>query len=60
MKKTLVLGLLCIFVLSLSACSNSTADNADPSVLYKQDNSIDLLVYKDIAYVNAAELDWVK
>lgn len=59
MKKNLIAIWICIFVLALSACSNSTADNADPSVLYKQDNSIDLFVYNEIAYVNAAELDWV-
>lgn len=53
--------LISILILSFSACSkiHSTADNASPEALYQQDQSIDFLVYNDIAYVNAADLDWV-
>lgn len=39
--------------------ANSTADHDSPEALYKHDKSIDLLIYKETAYVNAAKLDWV-
>jgi len=60
--------LLLAFFLLLSGCSNSikdnivhssTKDSASPENLYKDDNSIDFLVYNDTAYVNAEYLDWV-
>ncbi|MDF2944610.1 MAG: hypothetical protein K0S01_3468 [Herbinix sp.] len=39
--------------------TNNTANNDNPEVLYKRDNSIDLLVYNDTAYVNATDIYWV-
>ena len=59
MKKNIGLIWICIFILLLSACSSSTANNASPEELYKQDNTIDFLVYNDTAYVNATNIDWV-
>jgi hypothetical protein len=56
-----------LFIL-LSGCSgsiknnifhSSTKDNASPQNLYKEDSSIDFLVYNNTAYVNAEYLDWV-
>lgn len=58
-KKYLLLSMFLI-ALSLTSCSRSTIENASPEKLYKQDNSIDLLVYNDIAFVNASDIDWVK
>jgi len=57
---------LVVFVTGMIACTtksmktaSNTADNDRPDALYKQDNEIDLLVYNDTAYVNAATIDWV-
>lgn len=58
-KRSLLIA-ISIFLLSLSACSKSTANNSSPAELYKQDNSIDFIVYNKTAYVNASNLDWVK
>lgn len=58
MKKNIIFISISILIL-LSSCVKSTANNASPEVLYKQDNSIDFLVYNDTAYVNATNLDWV-
>jgi hypothetical protein len=57
--KKLVILLICLCMAAASACSHTTADNDSPEELYKQDNSIDLLVYNGTAYVNASDLDWV-
>ena len=59
MKKYMVF-IWIILILPLSACSKSTAENASPETLYKHDKSIDLLVYNNIAYVNATDIDWAK
>lgn len=52
-----IVGIL--LLLCISGCSATTADNASPEVLYENNNTIDLLVYGDTAYVNASDLDWV-
>jgi hypothetical protein len=62
MKKNMLLIGICFLLVTLSACtkaSETTTDSAKPEVLYKQDNSIDLLVYNGTAYVNASKLDWI-
>ncbi len=59
MKIILKCILLGVFFVSMSGCSNATKDNTSPENLYKEDSSIDLLVYNNTAYVNAEYLDWV-
>ncbi|MHB8129203.1 MAG: hypothetical protein ACYDEX_09415 [Mobilitalea sp.] len=59
MKKIFKYILIGAFIVLLSGCSSSTKDNASPENLYKENRSIDLLVYQDTAYVNAEFLDWV-
>lgn len=60
MMKKITLLCFSIIVFMTVACSKSTADNASPETLYKQNNSIDMLVYNKIAYVKASDIDWVK
>ena len=57
---------MAILVGGMSACSYmgskttiSTKDNSSPDTLYKKDNEIDLFVYENTAFVNAATTDWV-
>lgn len=38
----------------------STQKNAAPKNLYHSDPEIDMIIYKDTAYVNAAKLDWIQ
>ena len=44
----------------LSGCAASTADNASPDKLYRDDPLIDMFVFDSVAYVNASDLEWVK
>lgn len=64
MKKLLII-ILCfvcflIFVLIFLEHNKSTADNASPENLYKNDPTMDFLIYDDTAYVNASNIDWIK
>lgn len=68
MKKKILHFSCAIFVILLisiiafaskASKSSNTANNDNPDVLYRQDHSIDLLVYNDTAYVNATDIDWV-
>jgi len=55
-----VLLISCIIIAARDfKLTDSTAYNDNPDVLYEQDNSIDLLVYNETAYVNATDIDWV-
>jgi len=61
MKKIIAFVLMCVFIISLSACSNSVSTdiNASAEVLYSNNNSIDLLIYDNIVYINAKNIDWI-
>jgi len=63
MKNKIITGVCILTLISiiLTACATveSTDENASPETLYKNDNSIDMLIYNDRAYVNAQNLDWV-
>jgi len=61
MKKIIAFVLMCVFIISLSACSNSVSTdiNASAEVLYSNNNSIDLLIYNNIVYINAKNIDWI-
>lgn len=55
---TLVI-LIGIIILLFKVIHTSTINNAKPEALYKKDNSVDLLVYRDTAYINASGIDWM-
>lgn len=67
--KKLILYFRCAFIIVILSfiifatrdfnLTYSTANNDNPDELYRRDNSIDLLVYNDTAYVNATDFDWV-
>lgn len=64
MKKTaLIICLVLCTVFCIAYCKStvyySTAENASPQYLYKQNNNIDMFIYKNAAYVNASDVDWV-
>ena len=59
MRKITGFILLCVLIISLSACSNSTDISGSPKSLYDNNNSIDFLVYDDTAYINASNIEWI-
>lgn len=53
---------LIIFVTGCQSENSSTIDtskHAEPQYLYSENPSIDMFVYKDTAFVNASDIDWV-
>lgn len=60
MKKSALIILLCLFIFTAAGCQSNSANNhAKPESLYHADNSIDLFVYENVAYVNAHDVGWV-
>ena len=61
-RKWLVTALAAaILVLAcMLAVGNASPNAASPEKLYRNNSEIDLFVYKDTAYVYAADVDWVK
>ena len=56
----IIIVALIIFVLSNHFETALTKNNANPEVLYKQDNAIDFIVYRSSAYVNSSSIDWIQ
>jgi len=55
-----IIFIILLFAVILFAnLPQSTKNNMRPDVLYKKDNTIDMIIYNKSAYVNAQELDWV-
>ena len=61
-KKIMIMVCLALFVVApgVMGCGASSTTGATPEQLYSSDHSIDMFVYEDAAYVNAADVDWVK
>jgi len=64
MKRIFTIGLaflviLCTLLAGCGIFKKTTVDNANPTTLYQQNNSIDMLIYDGVAFVNASDLDWV-
>lgn len=56
----LIVAILIFIVLLKSINGISTKNNSSPEMLYKNNNSIDFLVYQDTAFVNASDSDWIQ
>ena len=61
-KKTMIMACLALFIVALGiiGCGAVSTTEATPEQLYSGNHSIDMFVYEDTAYVNAADVDWVK
>lgn len=59
LKYLSIMIVLIFLILLIRIFSMSTHNNAKPEALYDKDNSIDLLVYNDTAYVNASNINWI-
>lgn len=61
MKKIIAIILMCVFIIPLAACSKNSVDiSGSPQSLYDNNKSIDFLVYKGSAYVNAKDIEWIQ
>lgn len=49
-----------LFLAGILAAGGVSPNAASPERLYRNNSEIDLFVYKDTAYVYAADVDWVK
>ena len=61
-NKIMILVCLALFIVmpGVMGCGASLTTEATPEQLYSSNHSIDMFVYEDAAYVNAADIDWVK
>ena len=55
-----ILGMGIFIMIGLSGCGETLTTELTPEQLYSNDHSIDMFVYKDVAYVNVADVEWVK
>ena len=50
-----------IIMIGITGCNAvKTTSNPTPEQVYSDDNNVDMFVYEDIVYINAADVDWVK
>jgi hypothetical protein len=52
----IIFALFCLF----TGCFSSTADNASPKAVLKNDPNADFFIMESTVYINAASIDWVK
>lgn len=56
----LIILFIIIYILLRNLNGLSTKNNASPEMLYRNNSSIDFLVYQNKAFVNASTLDWIQ
>lgn len=54
--------MVCLAIVALGGigCGATSTTEATLEQLYSSNHSIDMFIYEDVAYVNAADVDWVK
>ena len=64
MRKTIINisgSIIFIIMIGITGCSAvKTTSDPTPEQVYSEDNSVDMFVYGEIVYINAADVDWVK
>jgi hypothetical protein len=60
MKKFKTIIILFMIICLLTGCSGSTADNASPEAVLKNNAQADFFIMNSTAYINAVDVDWVK
>jgi len=60
-KRIIAFGLILLLIVMFTGCAKSPPgiEETKPDTMYRNDNSIDMLVYDGKAFVNAADYDWV-
>ena len=61
-RNIIILGsAIFIIMIGITGCNAvKTTSNPTPEQVYSNDNNVDMFVYEDIVYINAADIDWVK
>lgn len=54
-------SIIFIIMIGITGCNTAKAtSNPTPEQVYSDDNNVDMFIYEDIVYINAADVDWVK
>ena len=61
-RNIIILGsAIFIIMIGITGCNAvKTTSNPTPEQVYSNDNNVDMFVYEEIVYINAADVDWVK
>ena len=60
MRKTKTIIILFMIICLLTGCSRTTAENASPEAVLKNNAQADFFIMDSTVYLNAADIDWVK